>query len=201
MTPRRRLSVGSFLSGAILVALPGAILADCASLNSDTTVVGANLYFQPGPGVDPSLIDGAIGAWTTGCGSVVGSGFPSLNNGSNATQPTYTVVLGGANSSGPACGRTSGTTITLYSSASDGLTSFDCGSMTQNLSHEIGHTLGLADAPTGSPCQFFIMAPVNRANAFSRSVQDAECMKADFKWRTPHEGGSGNGGENQRPCV
>jgi hypothetical protein len=177
----------SFLGIFMIVLFPGLANPECSSLtNSGSTVVGDQIFLQPGSGVAPSLINGAIGQWSSGCSGSMGSDFPNLVNGSNPNAPTYNVVMGG-NSPDSSCGRTQGTTITLYTTATDGATRFDCGSMTLNLAHEIGHVLGLADAPGATACQFHIMAGINRDNAFSRSVQGDECTQVDFKWRTSAE--------------
>lgn len=80
------------------------------------------------------------------------------------------------------CGRFAGRTITLFArTRTDAGSVVGCGSLEQNLMHELGHFLGLADAPAA--CDSFAMAKLNPRNVFHRRVQPVECRLVDRRWR------------------
>lgn len=164
------------------------------------TLQGGQINFLAGAGVPAGLIDEAIGLWNSGCPGNVGNDFPALVNGGSGG-PTYTIVMGGHNSSDGDCGRFSGSTITLFTSSTEGGQRKDCGNLAMNLAHEFGHVLGLKDALGGNQCQFHIMSWINKDNLYSRAVQSEECSKVDGRWITPTEGGGGGGGGAGNPCV
>ena len=57
-----------------------------------------------------------------------------------------------------------------------------CGALGQNLMHELGHALGLADAPPS--CDSFAMAKLNPRNVFHRRVRPVECQLVEARWRS-----------------
>lgn len=188
-----------------LIALlaPERAQAQCSGLkNPDSSVTGSEIRYVAGsPEVSSALLNDAVQAWNTGCPGQFGEDFPTLLAGGSGGL-TYTVAFGGHNSSDGDCGRFSGLTIMLFSSSTESGQRKDCGNLTMNLAHEIGHTLGLADAPTGSQCQHHIMSWINRDNLYSRSVQPEECEKVDQRWSMPGETGGGAGGPiTITPCV
>lgn len=78
--------------------------------------------------------------------------------------------------------------IVLYGSALDrGGKAVPCSPPAVLLAHELGHVLGLGDAPPGGRCQSAIMAADDPRLAARRAVQREECAAADGRWRTPRE--------------
>lgn len=200
----RALACFVFLSAFGLVAAlwPAAVGAQCASVESPNSQYhGDQIHFQAGMGISGSEIQDAIAMWDSGCSGQMGNDFPGLLNGGSGGA-SYTVIHGGHNPDNAHCGVHVGNTITVFDSStkSDGSRQ-SCGNTTQNLAHEIGHVLGLNDAPQTAQCQNHIMAWINRNNAFSRSVKPEECNKVDSKWRTSNEPSGGGGGQTTPPCV
>ena len=111
-----------------------------------------------------------------------GDGFPRMLNGEPGTR-TLRIEHRQANS-GRTCGTFRGSTITLYKHARLPTGSISCGSTAQNLAHEIGHALGLADAPDDWHCDFSIMSGLRSRNAWRRQVSAAECQAIGQKWLT-----------------
>ena len=173
----------------------------CLSESPAGQYFGDQIQLIPGSGFDASLIDGAISMWDSGCSGQMGIDFPALQNGGSGGA-AYTVTMGGINTENAHCGEHTGNTVILYTASTDAAgTRQSCGNTTMNLAHEIGHILGLDDAPQGTQCQHHIMAWINHNNAYSRSVSSEECIKVDSKWKTSHEPTGGGGGHDTPPCV
>ena len=64
-----------------------------------------------------------------------------------------------------------------------------CGSLGQNLAHEIGHAFGLDDHPREVRWQNAIMSRLHPGNLFSRRVEISECRDVDELWQTDDEVG------------
>jgi hypothetical protein len=62
-----------------------------------------------------------------------------------------------------------------------------CGSLAQNLAHELGHVLGLGHLGDRQRCRTHIMGVVTRASANGRSVSPEECAAAGARWLTASE--------------
>jgi len=182
---------------------PSTLSAQCASLEAPTgQYFGDQIQLIPGTGTDGSLINAAISMWDSGCSGQMGTDFPALQNGGSGGA-SYTVMMGGHNAESAHCGEHSGNAIIIYTSSTDAAGNRQsCGNVTMNLAHEIGHILGLNDAPQTTQCQFNIMAWINRNNGYSRSVSGEECTKVDNKWKTSTEpSGTGGIGQNPPPCI
>ena len=178
--------------GVSVWAAPGAIAAECVSLRPGLGPAAAS---SVGLFVDPRLpaheVERAVDAW--GVCSEPGGDFPPLRVGTAGTRDLFIRFDPAAIGLAERCGEFSGRTITLFSRtrASDGSV-VRCGSLAQNLTHELGHALGLADAPR--TCDSFAMAKLNPSNGFHRKVQPAECRWIGQRWQTlpelPGEGDS-----------
>lgn len=62
-----------------------------------------------------------------------------------------------------------------------------CGSMAQNLAHELGHFLGLRHTARDPQCTLDIMSTVKRVNSRKRRVSEEECQAVDWLWRSEGE--------------
>lgn len=125
----------------------------------------------------------AIAMWGS-CGRA-GAGFPLF-----ALDPPGTRVLTvrRAPTSGRAiCGELRGSEIVLYAFALGAAGVVRCEGEAQTLAHELGHVLGLADAPVGAGCAGHIMAANPGPGGRSRAVRAEECGAVDQRWRTPRE--------------
>jgi hypothetical protein len=151
----------------------------------------------PDSNFPPGVVGPAMEGWdNSGC-NTNGSAFPQFTSTPTAgSKPVPLHYVNGLNQSNVhSCGQTNAGGITLYSEAKmpNGTTT-SCGSIAieiQNLEHELGHQLDLAD----SKCPGYIMSPV----AFPpqtgpippqpnpRAIQPAECAEADQFNITPAE--------------
>ena len=192
------------LFGALLLFLPQSGSSQCASLKDPNSPrQGEQIHFQAGSGIDSTLIVAAIEMWQSGCPGDMGVDFPTLQSGGSGGA-SYTVVLEGHNGSDAHCGEFSASLIRLYTSSTDQYGNRqDCGNRTMNLAHEMGHVLGLADAPRSQNCEHNIMSWITRNNGGSRVVRSEECAQADLKWNTATELSGDRGGDGfvVRPCV
>jgi hypothetical protein len=59
-----------------------------------------------------------------------------------------------------------------------------CGSLPQNLAHELGHVLGLGDIQNRGSCRTEIMGFVTPTSAYRRRVTPQECTAAGSRWLT-----------------
>jgi hypothetical protein len=86
------------------------------------------------------------------------------------------------------CGTFRGDTIVLHDEAHDPKGGpVHCGSLAQNMAHELGHVLGLGHLDDRARCRTHIMGVVTRAEAFGRSVSEEECLAAGIRWLTAGE--------------
>lgn len=194
----RRLVVVSLLLSAVLAV---DVAAECVSSGS-STYAGSNINLLAGTGASSSTLSAGVGMWSSGC-SGYGSTFPKFTVGGGGAGPNYTVRVLGHNGSGSGdCGSFGGSTVTLWTSTDRNGQVFNCGDLSANLAHEIGHILGLPDASGTSGCANFIMSELQSdgSNRSSRSVQGEECSDADQLWLTQKErDASGGGGTNCEP--
>ncbi len=104
-------------------------------------------------------------------------GMPSFLVGQAGDRNLY--VRREMRSLGRRCGVFRGNEIVLYrySVRSNG-SKRSCGDAALNLAHELGHVLGLDDAPRTLACRHHIMAKLSPNNLFRRSVKRAECRAA-----------------------
>ncbi len=183
---RRRLSL--LLLTLLGVATAAVGDANCAVIEDKPVARGRRigLRFDPGS-IAPARVEAAVGLWRQ-CRNF-GSGFPEIVGAGAADR--LVVVEHRPSEAGPGrCGSFVGSRIVLWGSQRqpDG-TVRPCGALEQNLAHELGHVLGLVDAPRGGTCSRRIMARLHRGNLGSRRVQPDECMAVGQLWLTPVEMG------------
>lgn len=146
---------------------------------------GTLIGLSAGDGVSPELIETAIHYWQR-CPDY-GQDFPAFDSNGQG-QRTIEVLYFEGSSNREVCGRFTATRIELYEEAigPDGRT-IACGSLGQNLAHELGHVLGLKDHSDRFRCPSQIMGPVTTSRAHSRRVHDDECETAGRLWLTAAE--------------
>ncbi len=113
-------------------------------------------------------------------------GFPAITDRAPASRLVQVELR--RSSSTNRCGSFRGRTITLYVYATQtNGTRVRCPSPARNLAHEIGHVLGLADAPSAPLCKERIMSVLRDGNGERRAVGNDECQAAGHRWLTPQE--------------
>jgi len=168
--------------------------AECVASGTGDYAAG-NINLLPGSGADTGTMSDAVSLWSTGC-SGYGTAFPTFTVGGGGGGPNYTVQFLGHNGSGSGdCAAHEGLTIKVWSTTDRQGQPFNCGDLSENLAHELGHVLGLPDASGNAACTDFIMAELqgDGSNRYSRSVQGEECEDADNLWKTPQERNTGGG--------
>jgi hypothetical protein len=181
-----RASTDFGLRAALLVAFMhvfgcAAIAESCATLKSDTVMLADSIALRVASDLPPEVVSAAIEYWRR-CANYE-EGFPELIVAGVGTQILDIRYAGSRGDS--RCGDFRGRTITLYRWAllADG-TRVRCGSLPQNLAHELGHALGLRDAREGAECRRRIMSQINSSNRASRRVESSDCQVVGQRWLT-----------------
>ena len=179
----RRRGVALVVS-ATLASL-GSVMASeaCVEVKSGNVRLGQSirLIYE-----DPTLEDvvaKAIEHWAR-CPNY-GASFPTFVEDGQATR---TIRVQSIRASGQlACGTFKGDEIRLYAWAlpREGGPFINCGPPDQILAHELGHVLGLRDAPGAPSCSDAIMAAVTPN--LDRQVSVEECQAAGYQWLTAGE--------------
>jgi hypothetical protein len=155
------------------------------------------IQLVPDATVPPGMVAAAEAAWNSSSCNTNGTAFPVFTtaaiSGSRSVPVNYVNGINPNNSF--TCGITGVTGITIYSQAKmpNGTTT-SCGSgniQTQNLEHEMGHELDLAD----SSCLGYIMSQVAfppqtgpiPPQPLPRAIQPSECAEANTMNITPAE--------------
>jgi len=155
------------------VAKPGELLAAAIGVEADASV-------------PPGVLESAVASWR-GCPSS-GTGFPEFTRAARERSVIRVRYVAGS-SRETRCGYFSGSEIVLFGSALDRLgRAVPCGPPAANLAHELGHALGLGDAPADPRCRRYIMSGDDFRPGRQRRVQPQECAAADAHWLTPSEG-------------
>lgn len=159
--------------------------AQCSAPLTAFQALGSTIGVTTDGSLPPQVIDQALALWSS-CANY-GSGFPVFLSGPVGTRNVTVTYLWTKNIA-TTCGTFAGSTIKLYEYYTDRNGRLQrCGSLAQNLAHELGHVLGLDDSPSGTNCQGTIMAPLTVVNERRRKVSPEECSLAGQKWLTTEE--------------
>lgn len=160
--------------------------ARCSRLKPGSRSLGDVIRLVPEAGVEPAELAWALAAWQS-C-PAYGVGFPRFELG--AGEGRVVRLVRSADQRDGACAAFQGDRITLRRSAT--LPTWGkvrCSSVARNLAHELGHVLGLADAPESAGCETAIMARMPFRAADRRLLSAEECALADARWVTSREMG------------
>lgn len=155
----------------------------CTVAKSSSTTLAGTIALEADPALPPHLLAAAIELWSA-CANY-GSGFPRLVAGADGTRVIRIEPANGTE--GRRCGSFAASTIRLYGVARWSDRVMPCLPLERILAHEIGHALGLADAPALPSCRDHIMAPVFESRDVGRRVQPSECQAVGQHWLTPEE--------------
>ncbi len=175
----RRICLGLPLIASLSLAAPPAA-GECTRTRAlDPPPMASSIGLFADPRLPAAVVRRAISAWSV-C-PAYGRDFPGLTVGRSGTRDLFVKFDPSAVGVDDACGRFSGREITLYARTRTRAGNIvGCGPLSQNLMHEIGHALGLADAPRS--CDSFAMAKLNPRNRFHRRVQPSECRLLARRW-------------------
>lgn len=155
----------------------------CVARYMPTSTSGDTFELRLEDGFDPAVARAALSMW--GVCTAYGAGFPDF---SLEAGPSRVVSVRLVPASGKAvCGELRGREIVLYAFARLPSGRIQrCEPVSETLAHELGHVLGLLDAPHGDTCSSHIMAalPITRSR---RAVTESECGAVDSRWRTALE--------------
>ena len=170
---------------ALALAAPGLLRAadaGCAALQPERgPMLGESIGLVYGADVPAGVVRQAIALWQ-GCGGYASS-FPAFRDGAAGTRVLrvrFELASGNAR-----CGGFRGQEIVIFAWAIDHGRRRSCGPPAVNLAHELGHALGLADAPAA--CAGHIMAAADPARPRARAVRADECRLAEAHWLTDYE--------------
>jgi hypothetical protein len=170
----------------IAVSAPAGALdgGGCVVRLARNTLAGDVIGLVPVAPFPPELLDEAIRGWR-GCPGYA-TEFPRFVIGP-ATR-TLTIRHHPGSSGASRCGRLSGNTVSIYTWARgvDGKP-VRCAPLALILAHELGHALGLDDAPDDPACRSIIMAQVDPRDPEARAVGGQECAAVARLWRTGGE--------------
>ena len=157
----------------------------CTALKEGNPRVSEGIGVVFDKSVPRDVVEAAVERWAACEG--YRTAFPPLFIGEKGDQ-TYEVRFVNASSGQPFCGTFLGRTIVLYAFAIDrsGIRR-PCGSRVDLLAHELGHVLGLRDAPWQAECRGYTMAHLHVTKRNPRQVQPSECRAAAERWLTKLE--------------
>jgi hypothetical protein len=162
---------------------PAAGAAECTVPKPGGFTLADSIALAAGPGLPRRVLDAAIELWAA-CANY-GSSFPRLVQGTSGSRVIQ--IESATAPVGNRCGSFSASSIRLHGVARAGGRTVFCDAPVRILAHEIGHALGLADAPDGEVCRDHIMAHTFHGPEQRRRVQPSECQAVGQRWLTPAE--------------
>jgi hypothetical protein len=169
----------TLLCGAARIAAEPA----CVARYQPRSTAGQPFELRLSGGLDAETARAALAMWGT-C-TAYGAGFPNFQL---EPGPERVISARLVPASGKAiCGELRGREIVLYAFARlpNGAV-VRCEPVAETLAHELGHVLGLLDAPNEAGCSEHIMAAL-ALGGDRRSVATGECDAVDARWRTASE--------------
>jgi hypothetical protein len=157
--------------------------SSCVARYQPRATSGQPFELRLGGGLDAETARAALAMW--GSCTTYGAGFPKFQL---EAGPERVISARLVPASGKAiCGELRGREIVLYAFArlANG-TVVRCEPVAETLAHELGHVLGLLDAPNEASCSEHIMAALPM-HGDRRSVATGECDAVDARWRTASE--------------
>lgn len=157
--------------------------SSCVARHEPRATTAQPFELRLGDGLDPETARAALAMW--GSCTTYGAGFPNFQL---EPGPERVISARLVPASGKAiCGELRGREIVLYAFARlpNGAV-VRCEPVAETLAHELGHVLGLLDAPNDASCSEHIMAAIP-IHGDRRSVSTGECDAVDARWRTASE--------------
>lgn len=192
----RYLIISSFVFLTLTTQLPA---QDCSvALSSRSPKPGSSICITNVSYPNDQVVTTAAGRWNNACES--GSDTPTLKVGGCASAAirvnvVYQIGTAPSGTCGTFSGTAAGGTITLYQYGvySNTGNTYPCqDTVNDTLTHELGHALGLAEAPSGSACSGHIMAGAPSGGG-SRQINPDDCHEVDRLWITAQEAAGGGG--------
>lgn len=157
----------------------------CVALKEGNPRISDSIGIVFGKDVPRKIVEEAVEYWARCNG--YRTDFPQFLIGKPGMQ-TITVEFGRNFKRQTRCGSFVGRTIKLYAFAIDAKGRLrSCGSRADGLAHELGHALGLMDAPHERECFDHAMGPVDVTDRNRREIQPAECTAVGQRWLTAAE--------------
>jgi hypothetical protein len=155
-------STGGLMLAALLLVLDAA--AQCSVFSrgyGGRPWPGSSIGVLAGEGVSEADIDAAVGIWQRGCQDLYAAGrIPRLLP-NRPGDRTVRVNLDAWVSPTPGvCGTFKAASITIWSFTVSNGKARSCGPVARLIAHELGHVLGLGDAPARRECSNHVMSPI-----------------------------------------
>lgn len=169
----------------------------CVSSRSNNLLVYDDATLVPsGFPTGSKAVENAIAAWNSATCNSTGYAFPTFQLEPGGTRSLSVKYNAGLSPVANTCGSFGGSTINVYMQFRDSATgiTYPCppgeSGAAQTIMHELGHVLGLGDV-SASSCSGYIMSTIrynpSTGTYAPRSVQQAECARADAINDTPME--------------
>ena len=174
----------------------------CAPDSPGIGVSNGSVLNLTASGFSTSDLNAATAYWSS-CGA--GTDIPGMEVGGAGGIPVNVILMAGSSPTGrcgvadvqvgATSGRVVSATIRIYTKQQNGTS---CQPFSDEIAHELGHVLGLADADSAA-CKQHIMGLRNPGT--TRSVGPEDCDQVDQNWALPGEPPGGGAGGGGTPCV